>query len=51
MSTLTAFIAKRPVYTVLSTDKLTKLLGYSPRSWQDAVEEYIKLKYLTDSNL
>lgn len=35
------FVAKRPVYTVLSTEKLAKLTGQSPRSWQDAVEDYV----------
>jgi len=42
MSQITAFIAKRPVYSVLSTDKLTEYLGYAPRNWYDAVDEYIK---------
>ena len=42
MSEISAFIAKRPVYTVLSTNKLTEYLGYEPRSWQDAVKEYVK---------
>jgi len=41
MSEISAFIAKRPVYTVLSTNKLTEYLGYEPRSWYDAVEAYI----------
>lgn len=41
MSEITAFIAKRPVYTVLSTDLLTKLTGHRPRTWQDAVEDYV----------
>jgi dTDP-4-dehydrorhamnose reductase len=38
---LKAFIARRPVYTVLSTQLLAKLTGHPPRSWQDAVEDYI----------
>jgi dTDP-4-dehydrorhamnose reductase len=41
MSEIKAFIAQRPVYTVLSTDLLTKLTGHRPRSWQDAVEDYV----------
>jgi dTDP-4-dehydrorhamnose reductase len=36
-----AFIARRPVYTVLSTDKLATLTGAPPRHWQQAVEEYV----------
>lgn len=46
MAELTAFIARRPVYTVLSTAKLAKLTGHAPRSWQDAVEDYIFNYYL-----
>lgn len=41
MAELKAFIAKRPVYTVLSTELLTKLTGHPPRRWQDAVEDYV----------
>ena len=41
LAELKAFIAKRPVYTVLSSDLLTKLTGRPPRSWQDAVEDYV----------
>jgi dTDP-4-dehydrorhamnose reductase len=36
-----AFVARRPVYTVLSTEKLATLTGAHPRSWQSAVEDYI----------
>ncbi len=42
---LKAFVAKRPVYTVLSTEKLTRLTGARPRSWQDAVQAYVKASY------
>ena len=41
MAELKAFIARRPVYTVLSTELLAKLTGHPPRSWQDAVEDYV----------
>ncbi len=44
MSELKAFIAKRPPYTVMSTDKLTQLSQQTPRSWQSAVEAYIAPK-------
>ena len=37
-----SFVAKRPVQTSLSTDKLTQLIGVKPRSWQEAVEDYIR---------
>lgn len=39
---MTSFVAKRPVYTVLSTDKLASLTGKTPRSWQAAVEDYVQ---------
>jgi dTDP-4-dehydrorhamnose reductase len=36
-----AFVARRPVYTVLSPEKLASLTGSAPRTWQAAVEDYI----------
>jgi len=42
MSGMKAFIARRPVYTVLSTEKLARLTGAPPRPWQEAVEEYVR---------
>jgi dTDP-4-dehydrorhamnose reductase len=36
------WVARRPVYTVLSTAKYTGLSGTAPRSWRDAVAEYIR---------
>jgi dTDP-4-dehydrorhamnose reductase len=45
MADLKAFIAKRPPYTVMSTDKLTKLTGQAPRTWQAAVEEYVAAQF------
>ena len=44
MSDIAAFIARRPVYTVMSTAKFTRLTGIAPRSWQDAVQEYVTTK-------
>ena len=46
MADLKAFVAKRPVYTVMSTAKLTRLTGLTPRPWQAAVEEYIRGPWL-----
>ena len=37
-----AFVARRPIYTPLATDKFTQLTGIQPRSWQEAVEEYVR---------
>jgi len=35
------FIARRPIYTVLSTAKFERLSGETPRHWRDAVAEYV----------
>lgn len=42
MADLKAFIAKRPVYTVLSTGRLTEITGEKPRDWREAVEEHVR---------
>ena len=42
MADLKAFVAKRPVYTVMSTERLTSLTDMHPRSWQEAVEEHVR---------
>jgi len=42
MAELKAFIAKRPVNTVMSTERLTALTGLTPRTWQDAVEHHVR---------
>ena len=42
MRDLTAFVAERPVYTVLNTRRLTATTGIVPRSWQQAVAEYVR---------
>ncbi len=36
------FVARRPVYTVLSTEKLAGLTGQAPRNWQEAVDDYVR---------
>ena len=35
------FLARRPIYTVLSTAKFTALTGVQPRHWREAIAEYI----------
>ena len=41
MAGMKAFVARRPVYTVLSSEKLAGLAGVAPRPWQAAVEDYV----------
>jgi dTDP-4-dehydrorhamnose reductase len=36
------FVARRPVYSVLSPTKFRSLTGAPPRSWRDAVAEYVR---------
>jgi len=42
LSEMKNFIARRPVYTVLSTAKYASLAGGAPRPWRDAVAEYVR---------
>jgi dTDP-4-dehydrorhamnose reductase len=36
------WVARRPVYSVLSTAKYSALTNISPRSWRNAVAEYVQ---------
>jgi len=39
------WVARRPVYSVLSSAKYMQLIGTTPRSWRDAVSDYIERSY------
>jgi dTDP-4-dehydrorhamnose reductase len=39
------WLARRPVYSVLSTAKYQGLTGIQPRSWREAVADYIERSY------
>jgi dTDP-4-dehydrorhamnose reductase len=40
------FVATRPPFTALDTSKFQALTGIQPRPWQDALEDYLKTKWL-----
>ena len=42
LAEMKSFIARRPPNTAMSTEKLARLTGVTPRSWQDAVEDYVR---------
>jgi len=42
LADMISFVARRPVYTPLSTAKFTRLTGLTPRPWQEAVEDYVR---------
>jgi dTDP-4-dehydrorhamnose reductase len=42
LAEMKSFIAKRPVYSVLSSAKYQRLTGQTPRSWRDAVAAFVQ---------
>jgi dTDP-4-dehydrorhamnose reductase len=42
LAEMKTFVARRPVYSAMSTEKLTSVTGLKPRAWQEAVEDYVR---------
>jgi dTDP-4-dehydrorhamnose reductase len=45
MADMAGWVARRPVYSVLSSAKYREITGRSPRAWRDAVADYIRRSY------
>lgn len=45
LADMKAFKAPRPVHTILSTEKLVRVTGRTPRHWREALRDYIQTKY------
>ena len=41
------FVARRPVYTVLGTEKFESLTGQAPRDWHEAVADHVRERMRT----
>lgn len=50
LSDISAMIAKRPVHTVMSCQRIEALQGKPMRPWQQAVAEYIQNRYIRGSS-
>jgi len=45
LASMKAFVAPRPPYTAMSTERLATAIGFSPRPWQEAVADFLAQKY------
>ena len=42
LADLKAFLARRPVYSAMSTELFERITGMIPRPWEDAVDDYVR---------
>jgi dTDP-4-dehydrorhamnose reductase len=45
LADMTQFKAPRPKFTAMAIDRYTELTGRHPRTWQEAVAEYVWKKF------
>ena len=45
LASMKSFVAARPVYTIMATDKFSILTGLTPRPWREAVRDFVHNKY------
>jgi dTDP-4-dehydrorhamnose reductase len=50
LASMKSFVAVRPVYTVMATEKFSSLTGRTPRPWQEAVRDFVRSKYSENSH-
>jgi dTDP-4-dehydrorhamnose reductase len=46
LDSMSTFVARRPLYTVLGTGKFSKATGLSTRPWKEAVRDFVRKKFL-----
>ena len=45
LDSMSSFVARRPLYTVLGTEKFSKATGLLTRPWKDAVRDFVRKKF------
>jgi dTDP-4-dehydrorhamnose reductase len=45
LESMTSFLARRPVYTVMDQQRYRETIGISPRSWKEAVRTHVRNRY------
>ena len=46
LADMSAFVAQRPVHTAMSVEKLARVTGQRPRSWEEALRDYLETFYV-----